>query len=204
MFQSRVCSPEAPPRAVTIQETLYRYMRSSPGLRPDASWLMATIVDEQQAAGLDDRARASIKFMLLWTASLNIYFLTHWILAHALTDPTIHSLILEETAPAFSPTTHDLTNQTHIRTSCPRFSVLHTELLRQTMDFVSIRTVEHPITSSGGSSDDFSTPVVLGPGGIVTVLLHYNDAVFVENAEGFDADRFVQPISLPFPPFLTP
>ncbi|KAL9124010.1 MAG: hypothetical protein Q9217_006617 [Psora testacea] len=166
-----------------ILETLSRFLQSPMEMRDDESWLVKTVQEEQKAAGLDDRNQAALAFMFLATFNLNVYRLSFWLLSYALFNKDLLAAIKAETASAFQ--TPDKVDHHHIYTNCPRFSAIYTETLRLTLGSISVRTVTAPTQLSGKT---------LKPGNTVMIplrFLHYNEDIFGDNAEDFDATRFL-------------
>ena len=115
-------------------------------------------------------------------ANINVYRLSHWVLSHVLCDRELLNIVKTEIQPAFRP---DGVDYRHIWENCPRLTAVYTELLRLTFGSFSVRKITTPIVM--GSKKLRSNSSVIVP----IRTLHYDSKVFGENAEQFDADRFL-------------
>ena len=115
-------------------------------------------------------------------ANINVYRLTHWVLSYVLCDSELLNIVKAEIQPAFR---HDDVDYRHIYENCPRLTAVYTELLRLTFGSFSVRKIATPVVM--GSKKLRSNSSIILP----IRALHYNSKVFGENADQFNATRFL-------------
>ncbi|RYP61048.1 hypothetical protein DL770_009861 [Monosporascus sp. CRB-9-2] len=152
--------------------------------RQDASWIVNTIRDGLSGLGVDDPKQCgAMLFSLHRVVNSNAYRLCFWSLAFLLHDPRLLSIIKEEIKPALKddggPDMHYLVE------NCPLLASFYEEILRWTNDPISIRLVTEEVTIGR---------TTLKPGRKLIMPyrpMHYDKAIFGENASEFDAGRFL-------------
>ena len=115
-------------------------------------------------------------------ANINVYRLSHWVFSYVLCDSELLKAVQAEIEPAFRNKDVDYR---HIYDHCPRLTAIYTECLRLTFGSFSVRKVTAPITM--GTKKLRSNSSIIIP----IRSLHYNSRAFGENAEQFDANRFL-------------
>ena len=120
--------------------------------------------------------------MKIVRANINVYRLTHWVLSYVLCDSELLNAVKTEIQPAFR---HNSIDYGHIYERCPRLTAIYTELLRLTFGSFSVRKVITPVVM--GSKKLRSNSSVIIP----IRSLHYDSKAFGDNAEQFDANRFL-------------
>ena len=115
-------------------------------------------------------------------ANINVYRLSHWVLSYIICDSELLNVVRAEIQPAFR---HKSVDYRHIWENCPRLTAIYTELLRLTFGSFSVRKLTTPVVL--GSKKLRSNSSVIIP----IRSLHYDSKAFGENAEQFDANRFL-------------
>ena len=115
-------------------------------------------------------------------ANINVYRLSHWVLSYVLCDSELLNIVKTEIEPAFK---HNSVDYRHIYEHCPRLTAVYTELLRLTFGSFSVRKITTPILM--GSKKLRSSSSVIVP----IRSLHYDSKAFGENAQQFNATRFL-------------
>lgn len=117
------------------------------------------------------------------SANVNAYKSSFWLLSYVLNDPLLLSSLQNETAHAVSGSSVDLT---YLNNHCPLLNAVFDETVRLTNSASSVRQVV---------SDTIINDRLYRAGAKIMMpyrQLHFNEAVFGPNPEGFDPSRFLR------------
>ena len=133
--------------------------------------------------------------LIIYRILANAYKLCFWVIAYLLFNPSLYAEIEAEIRSAIGGGELGLESRLE---QCPRLIALYNEVLRLTTASASIRTIVSA-TSLG--------EVTLRAGGKVLLpfrQLYFNNDVFGDNVDDFDAERFLRDESLSKSPSFRP
>ncbi|KAL8791891.1 MAG: hypothetical protein Q9195_005467, partial [Heterodermia aff. obscurata] len=166
-----------------LVSTLTTYLTLPP--HPTTSWLIHTLTHEQHSIGITRPNIAAMLQLAHWVINANAFKLAFWLLAHILHNPSLHSTLLTETAPAISSSGTEI-NMPYLTTNCPHLTATYHETLRLTSSAASVRTALAP------------TPIgsKLLPAGTKLMSpfrqLHFDETVFGPEVQRFVPERWIR------------
>lgn len=167
-----------------VQKALGTYFDLPRQERCDESWLVRTLEDEMRGLGIESIDMAAMFNMIFWVINGNAYKLCFWILAHLLHNPVLLSTIKTEVASAIDAHTpaHEISGRLD---SCRELDAVFHEVLRLISSSMAVRNVAHPM-DVGGKTLSKGTKIL-----VPFRQIHFNKAVWGENAHDFDPKRFL-------------
>ena len=166
-----------------VQKALGTYFDLPRHERSGQSWLVRTLEDEMRALGIEAKDLAAMFNMIFWVINGNAYKLCFWILAHLLHNPALMSAIKTEVASAIDAHTpaHEISDRLD---SCRELDAVYYEVLRLISSSMAVRNVAQPM-NVGGKTLSKGTKLL-----VPFRQIHFNKAVWGENAHEFDPKRF--------------
>ncbi len=120
--------------------------------------------------------------MKIVRVNINVYRLSHWAFSYVLCESELLDVVKTEFQPVLR---HNNVDYRHIYDHSTRLTAIYTELLRLTFGSFSVRKVTTPIIMCSQKLRSNSSVI------IPIRSLHYDPKAFGENAEQFDANRFL-------------
>ncbi|MCJ1312934.1 hypothetical protein MMC25_006610 [Agyrium rufum] len=174
-----------------ITNVLTRYFAAPAEQRPGAAWVTRMLEEEMRQLGLTNEEMSTLMLLQYWGINTNVWKACFWMLSYILFDPSLLSLIRQETAPAFPNNSDQSPGSLNLAyldspTTCPQLHAVWLEVVRLTVSTASVRYITHD-TPIGGK--------ILRKGNILVNAcrqLHYNPDVFGSDTATFDATRFLK------------
>ena len=168
----------------SLVSTFIAYLTLPSTERQDASWLMQTLENEQRAIGIDTANIAAMMMLAHWVINANAHKLCFWLLAHTLHNPSLHSALRNETAPAMR--SDGRVDMPYLVAHCPHLTATYHEALRLNSSAASVRTASSP-TVIGGKLLRRGTKL-MSP----FRQLHFDEGIFGADAQRFVPERFIR------------
>ncbi|KAF4626588.1 hypothetical protein G7Y89_g11570 [Cudoniella acicularis] len=179
-----------------ILSALENIIRGAGGPEANHAWIVRTVMEEQDAAGISEEDAAALLLMIYWAANLNPYRLGFWMLSYILFDKELHTALKTEIGRAYRDRKLDVA---FLLTDCPKLDAVYQETLRLTSGALSARKIIRPLDIGGKLLEPPSTIL------ISFAQLQQSKSAFGVDASTFDSRRFLKDKnlknSLSFKPF---
>ncbi|PSN62499.1 cytochrome P450 [Corynespora cassiicola Philippines] len=150
--------------------------------RKDASYFVQTVEDMLREVGLTESEIGSMLMLHYWAIIGNVYKIAFWLVTYMVQRPELLEAVRREVTAAVGD---DRLDENYLTEKCPNLEVLFNETLRLTVTSPLGRVVTGPTNINGK---------VLQEGNMLMVIfreLHFNSAIWGEEAQSFRAQRFL-------------